>query len=261
MKLKANNYHTHLIQDTKRTKTLQKAITTTTKTNKNNLAIELGAGSGILTIHTSKHYKQVIGIENNPQILPYLKENTKPYKNITIKNTDATKYKYTKTPDLIICEMLDTALIDEEQAQTINNIPEQIKQNTTLIPTGIINQIQPIHMKNNHIVYEDTDYKPKHKIIGETTTYQKINFKKQIQTDFNQTIKLKITKNATLNGIKITTKTLLTEKLTLPPTPMLNPPLLIPLNKEEKVTQNTTKKIKLTYKMGYGLETIKTQIL
>lgn len=262
MKLKTNTYHNHLINDKKRTESLLNTITTTAKNTKHkNLAIDLGCGSGILTIQASKYYKKVIGIENNPQIIQYTKENTKPYKNITIEKTNAINYKYTEQPDLIICEMLDTALIDEEQALTLNNIPQNIKNNTQIIPCGIINKIQPINMENTHIIYEDTDYQPKHKIIGETITYNKINFKKQINTNFKKEIKLKITENNTLNGIKITTDTLLTPNKTLEPTPMLNPPLLIPLKNSKKVEKNTTETINLTYQMGYGIETIKTKIL
>lgn len=261
MKLKTNTYHNHLIKDTKRTKTLLNAITSTAKNTKHkNLAIDLGCGSGILTIQASKYYKKVIGIENNPEIIPYTKENTKPYKNITINKTNAITYKYTEQPDLIICEMLDTALIDEEQAPTLNNIPQNIKNNTKIIPYGIINKIQPINMKNTHIIYEDTDYQPKYTPIGETTIYDKINFKKQINTKFKKEIKVKITKNNTLNGIKIITETIITPNNTLKPTPMLNPPLLIPLKNPQKVEKNTTQTIKLTYQMGQGLETIKTKI-
>lgn len=262
MKLKTNTYHNHLINDKKRTKTLLDAITNTAKNTKNkNLAIDLGCGSGILTIQASKHYKKVIGIENNPEIIPYTKENTQPYKNITIQKINAINYNYTEQPDLIICEMLDTALIDEEQALTLNNIPQNIKNNTKIIPCGIINKIQPINMENTHIIYEDTDYHPNYKIIGQTTTYDKINFKKQINTKFKKEIKLKITENNTLNGIKIITETIITPNKTLEPTPMLNPPLLIPLKNPQKVEKNTTQTIQLNYKMGHGLETIKTKII
>ena len=57
------------------------------------------------------------------------------------------------------------------------------------------------------------------------------------------------------NGLKITTFTKLNDNLIAGPTPMLNPPLLIPLD-EKKVKSNDFIKVKLKYIMGNGIESI-----
>ena len=58
----------------------------------------------------------------------------------------------------------------------------------------------------------------------------------------------------------LTTVTKLTENIVTGPTPMLNPPLLIPLD-EIHAKSNDLINIKLKYVMGKGIESIKTNII
>ena len=261
MNLKANKYHKDLLNDTKRLDVFEKAINST-YTEKNDLALDLGCGSGILSIYASKHYKKILAYEIDENIIKYTKENIKPYKNIELIKTNLINYNYKNLkPDLIICEMLDTALIDEEQVKILNNIPYEIKNKAKLIPCSVINKIEAINMKNTNIVYEDNEYKPQHQILSKTQIYDKLNFKEPIKEKFDKNIILTINKDSELNGIKITTETILTPEIKTQPTPMLNPKLLIPLNEEIEVKNNDKIKINLKYTMGEGLETIKTKIM
>ena len=89
--------------------------------------------------------------------------------------------------------------------------------------------------------------------------YSEIDFKKEIKEDVETDLEFKISKKGSVSGIKITTFTLLTDHLICGPTPMLNPPLLIPTEKI-KVDIGDIIKVKLIYKMGGGLDSIKTRI-
>ena len=60
-----------------------------------------------------------------------------------------------------------------------------------------------------------------------------------------------------MNAIKITTYTILTDEIILEPTPMLNPPLIIPVE-QLNVDEGETITINLKYTMGGGLNTIQT---
>lgn len=62
-----------------------------------------------------------------------------------------------------------------------------------------------------------------------------------------------------VSGIKITTFTLITPEIICGPTPMLNPPLIIPTN-SLRVNTGDTVKLHLSYIMGGGLDSIKTSI-
>ncbi|MGB7969885.1 MAG: RNA methyltransferase, partial [Methanobacterium sp.] len=62
-----------------------------------------------------------------------------------------------------------------------------------------------------------------------------------------------------VSGFKITTFTLITEDIICGPTPMLNPPLIIPVERT-KVYPNDIIYLNLYYKMGGGLESVRARI-
>ena len=72
-------------------------------------------------------------------------------------------------------------------------------------------------------------------------------------------LKLKINSKGEVNGIRLTTFTLLTPDIICGPTPMLNPPLLIPTNTQD-VLENQILSLNLKYVMGGGLDTIEARI-
>ena len=110
-------------------------------------------------------------------------------------------------------------------------------------------------------MYEDLESQPKYEIIGKSEIYDKIRFKDYINPLFNKDITLTMSENTKFNGVKITTYTLLDENLICGPTPMLNPELLIPLDKNIEVKVDEKVKINLSYTMGQGLETLKIKTI
>ena len=68
------------------------------------------------------------------------------------------KYPFLKKADVIICEMLDTALIDEEQVPVLNSVRKYLKNNGIIIPYGILNCIEPIEVEVEDICYEEDDH-------------------------------------------------------------------------------------------------------
>lgn len=259
MKLYTTHYHYNLLKDTERLSAFYEAIKNKGENPSlpHKTVLDLGCGSGILSIFASKYYKKIQAIDLDPRTIQCAQKNIENYPNIELIKADTTQYQYTSTPDLIICEMLDTALIDEEQVLTLNQIHPHIKSYTDIIPYGIINKIEPVQMEDSIIMYEDLDSQPKYETIGNSLIYDKIRFKDYINPVFNKTLKLNITKDAQLNGVKITTYTLLEENLICGPTPMLNPELIIPLEQKINVKKQQTINLNLSYTMGQGLETIK----
>lgn len=73
-------------------KTVLDKIVETADLQKNDQAIEIGPGLGILTQELLQKTKHVITIELDPNFIPILKENLKEYKNLTILNQDALRF-------------------------------------------------------------------------------------------------------------------------------------------------------------------------
>ena len=249
-------YHDDLIKDKKRVSIFKRAI----QDKAQGKVYDLGTGSGILAQIASQYADEVLAFEINPLIIKRItKKNLEKYSNITLYNEDASTYEYKIKPDVVICEMLDTALIDEEQVPVINNILQYSKEDTIFIPQSTTDTIQLIFTKINNITYHENN-KPEYEEYSKETTYNTILFSSHINPSFDKEITIKANKKGIINAIKLTTYTQLTQKLITGPTPMLNPPLLIPV-KETKVNYGQIIRIKLQYTMGGGLNTIKANIL
>ena len=250
---KTTPYHYNLLKDNERLIAFYEAISSV----KGDLLYDLGTGSGILSYFAKDNFKKIIAIENNYNTYECAKENLKEFNNITVINEDIFAFKFKENADYIICEMLDTGLIDEEQIFVINKLIRYLK-NYTIIPRGVINILEPVYMMNPALVYEDVDDNYlSYKVVGDYEVVNIIYFNYKIKKEVSKEIKFNIFNKSKINALKLTTFTLINEDIICGPTPMLNPPLFIPLNME----LNTDKlRIKLSYVMGGGLDTIKTEI-
>ena len=98
-------------------------------------------------------FDKVISIEKESRIAHFARENLKGFQNIEVINADALDFDFESKADLIICEMLDTALIDEEEVPVLNHARRFLKEGGRIIPHSIINVAEPVFMKNHYIQY------------------------------------------------------------------------------------------------------------
>ena len=219
---------------------------------------DLGAGSGILSAWAATNSNFVYAVEINKSIAERTRSNLKDLDNVEVIIADATKFSFSKKADVIICEMLDTALIDEEQVPVLNSARKYLKESGIIIPCGILNCIEPVQADTEDLCYEE-DGHPKNKVLGDPNFYSRINFRYYTPTTFNESIDIKIKTFGIVSGVKITTFTLITEDIICGPTPMLNPPLIIPIE-ITKVYPGDIIQLNLHYKMGGGLESVRARI-
>ena len=301
MKFKVNSYHFKLLRDYDRLSVFKEAIEDYAKNRKgidhdsDKVAFDLGCGSGVLSYFAQPHMDAIIAIELNNSSYQLAKENLKEFDNIQVFNDDILSFDFSKLnvkADLIICEMLDTALIDEEEVPVLNRAKDYLKEDGAIIPQAIINTAEPIFMNNHFIQYEDDEYNPIYIDLGRSVVYNELNFLNDMDCNFSEEIEFKIYSKDDLekinfedklssedfqkfnfrdnfnieenklkiNGIKITSFNKLNENIICGPTPMLNPSMLIPIE-ETEVRFGDIIRIKLEYIMGGGVETIKTEVL
>ena len=256
-KIRTTPYHLNLLSDEERVLAFKEAIKEKTK----GTVYDIGTGCGILSILAAPYADFIYAVEIDHTAAKHAKSNLEPFNNVLVINKDAREVIFPQKADLIICEMLDTALIDEEQAPVLNSILKYLKNDGEVIPQKIINGAEAIDMERENICYEDNEAgeNPNYEVMSNFMIYGEIDFKNEIKEDIEAYLKFKVSKKGSVSGIKITTFTLLTDNLICGPTPMLNPPLLIPT---EKINVNIgdTIKVKLIYKMGGGLDSIRTRI-
>ena len=271
MKFKTTTYHSHLLKDNQRLSVFYEAISDYAKdynvnhdVNEDNLynliCYDLGCGSGVLSYFLARYFNAIVSFEKDSKIADCAKENLKDYENVMVINCDVCELGDVEPADIVVCEMLDTALIDEEQVPCLNHFRNNIKDTGVVIPSGVFNIAEPVNMGRSIVHYEDDDSHPSYNIIGEKVSYSKIDFNEYIEPNFSKILTFKINKDSTFNGMKITTFTLLNENIICGDTSMFNPCLFIPTD-EVEVKSGDIVKVHLSYIMGGGIETIKTEII
>ena len=251
MKFKTTPYHFDLLKDQDRLAGFYNAICEydSAKT----LAYDLGCGSGVLSYFLSLYFEEVISLEANSKTARYAKDNLANFDNVSVINSDVLDYSFTKKADLIVCEMMDTALIDEEQVPVINHAKKFLKEDGEIIPKGIINTAELVNLKRDNVHWDEEN--ESYESFSAPQVYSSFDFLDDISLNFEQAISFEVKMDRIVNGLKITTFTKLNDNMICGPTPMLNPPLLIPL-KKRSVKRNDFINVKLKYIMGKGIESI-----
>ena len=252
MKFKTTPYHSDLLKDTDRLSAFWQAIQD--YDGNNELAYDLGCGSGVLSYFLSSYFKEIIAIEVDKKTSLIAKDNLSDFENIQVVNSDVLEYDFTEKADLIVCEMLDTALIDEEEIPVLNYAKRFLKEDGKIIPQAIINTAELVNLERHYLHWDEG---VNYEVISEPVVYSQFDFLDEIAPEFEADLSLKANEDGNINGLKITTYTKLNENLIVGPLPMLNPPLLIPLD-ERFVKENDLINVKLKYIMGKGIESIET---
>ena len=255
MKFKTTPYHHDLLKDHDRLSVFYQAIEE--YDGDFELAYDLGCGSGVLSYFLTSRFKEIIALEINRKSFECAEENLKDFDNVSVVNCDASGYDFEKKADLIVCEMLDTALIDEEEIPVLNHAKKFLKEDGKIIPQGVINTVELINMQRRHVHWdEESDYET----LSDEVPYSKLDFLEDINPEFKADLSLNAKKEGIVNGLKITTYTKLNDNLIAGPLPMLNPPFLIPMD-ERHVNINDFISVEIKYIMGNGIESIETRYL
>ena len=133
-----------------------------------------------------------------------------------------------------------------------------LKEDGQIIPGEIINTVEIVNLQRDNVHWDEDG--AKYEVLSDAEVYSKFNLLDDINPNFEKEISIKSKKDAFVNGLKITTFTKLNDNIICGPTPMLNPPLLIPMEKRF-VKGNDFINVKLKYIMGNGIESIQTEYL
>lgn len=255
MKFKTTPYHFDLLRDFDRLSAFFEAIKQ--YDGSRNVAYDLGCGSGVLSYFLKDYFSEIIAVEAEKSTFNCACENLSDFKNIHVVNSNVLDYEFDSDADLIVCEMLDTALIDEEEIPVLNHAKKYLKEDGKIIPQGIINSAELVNMEREYIHWDENAKYEEHSL---PVFYSAFNFLDDIDPNFECDIEFNVKKDGIVNGLKLTTYTILDDDIICGPTPMLNPPLLIPLE-ETSVKSNDFISVKIKYIMGNGIESIDTSIL
>lgn len=246
-----------MLLDDKRVSVFKEAVEKSVKPG--DIVFDLGTGSGILAMIAARTAKQVYAVELDPITTEYTKENVKEnnFKNIKVIEDDAAYYPFSEKADVVIAELLDTGLITEPQVPVLNSIIEKglLKEGGIIIPEEVYNSAQIVISKMGHIYYDEevTSEEVSNEIIYDTINFYQVN-----NENVEYLLEFDLKEDIKNPAVRLNTYTKLKNDLISGSSPMLNPPLVIPVTGE--LTAGTVK-IKLSYIMGGDLESIDVQII
>lgn len=265
--------------DVKRTSALRDAIDAVVRPG--DIVLDAGAGSGILSFFAARAgASQVYAVEIDPNLAACLERSVAANRmgdRITVVRGDVHTAALPATVDVLLCEMMDTGLMDELQVTAINALRERsvLTPASRLIPFRYETFIEfgytdftyygfkllvPKHQWP-HYANEDTGWA--------STSFQAVSPPLRVGvTDFRQAIEPDVTAELTftpatsgpVNAVRLSARTELAPGLVLGATNALNGDKILPLDDEVHVHGGRAQHAQVSYRMGGGLSSLRAHL-
>ncbi len=260
----------YCLYDQKRTLAFRKAIRNTVKNG--DVVLELGAGSGILSMFAADAgAKKVYSVELDKTNLSSLKTsvmNNGYHDIIEVIEGDALTVAIPEKVDVVICELIATGLIEELQVPAMNNAQKYMKPNASVIlkeydvKLSLVNQKNTYYNKQfqiNRFEFPDKT-SLRSKILSDEVTVQKVDFSKKVTTNkISKKVKVGIKKPGEINGLRISSETIFSDKSTLDYSLAYSFPVILPVE-SQSVKKGDVFEISISYKMCEGPETLSYKV-
>ena len=259
-------YVDECLLDIERTEAFGKAIEKAVK--KGDVVLDAGTGSGILALMAARAgAKKVYAVEVDREsaLLAQKSFVSNPEgDHIAIVLQDIREFMLDKPVDVLIMELLDTGLIAESQAPALNALRRNgvIDSHTRLIPEGVNCALELIDYDYSFYGFtmplvmqarnSGVDQRIK-KSLSEKQVYREVDFKKLINTHLDEKIAVSATEKGSVNAIRISTKTLLYQNLSIWETSDMNMPVIIPIE-PINVKEGDQIEIAIQYEMAQGFD-------
>jgi predicted RNA methylase len=256
--------------DEERTLAFNRAILNTVK--KGDVVVDMGTGSGILALLAAKAgAKKVYAVEfdkNNINTLTNVFKVNDVNNVISIIQGNVTEVNLPEKVDVIMGEMIATALIEELQVLATNNILRFAETDTKVLLkeyktfVDLVCNNEDYYGQNFKIIrYEYPDLK-KLRSVSFSDKYQvasadltKIN----VDLHVDKEIEIKMKKNGLINSVRLSGEAVFFDKSVLGATFAFNYPIILPVN-TTPVKIGDIFIVHLSYEICGGLQTLKYSI-
>jgi phospholipid N-methyltransferase len=189
--------------------------------------LELGAGTGVLSFFAARAgASKVYCVERLPHVARaaqrFLAAN-RVADRVEVTNGDASSYLPPEPVDVVICEMLHTAMLREKQLSIIASFKERYRARfpasplPTFIPEAAIMAVQPVYTNYDFHGYnaavpmfiDGSGNGDRVKALAEPTIYSSFLYSSDYSQRFNVDHDAEITGFGMLNGLRFITKNLL----------------------------------------------------
>lgn len=262
-------YQYNLLSDEQRLSAIKKAIDK--HVSENDVVADLGAGVGVLSYLASKSAETVYAVEMDREVYEKGREIMSDIgaKNVEYVRGDARNVDLPEKVDVVMCEMLDTALAAELQVPVMNYaVDELCAEKSTVIPAEAKTSAKLI--QSDYEFYGGTFRLPHFEEYGsresdsfsDENTYHQIRFDEKNSTLVEKQITLTATKSGRVNGMQLNTDVRFGDGLPYTgASPWLDAPLNLPFDSDINVDAGQEVVIKLSYQLGGGLNNITYDVL
>jgi len=143
------HYHFNMLHDRMRMEYFENAINMVVQPN--DVVLELGSGTGVLSYFASKKAKKVYSVEYNEELVDASRKilSHNNCLNVEVIHADAFEYVPPERVQVVICEMLHVGLLREKQLEVIKAFKENYKKKfgeslPMFIPATSISAVQLI---------------------------------------------------------------------------------------------------------------------
>ncbi len=264
------HYHFQMLSDTERMNAFQTAIEQVVKPG--DTVVELGSGTGVLSFFAARLGARVWSVEYNPALMEASRQfirNNGYADQVRLVQADASTWLPPEPADVVICEMLHSALLREKQVHVITAFRNaHFKRFGTvpiMIPTATLLGIQP--------VLQSYDFNGFHAPVSlfqspyaanadcvpslDPVVYKMIDYDKCAVETYHADMSFTFAGNASVNAIRFITKNLLSIDYAKGTTvDWHNQHLVMPLPQTLRMKAGQTLQIRFAYRPGEPLESL-----
>lgn len=253
--------------DEQRTLAFQRAIKNTVR--KGDIVVDMGTGSGILAMFAADAgAKKVYAIEwekkNFVALQKTFEVNGYAQKIVLIKG-DVTKVSLPEKVDVIIGEMIATALIEELQIPAMKNLLKFAKKGCNVLLKAMENYADLVYNNNRYygkalplVRYEYSGEKSlRSKPLTEKIMYHHVDFTREIKdVRVVKQMTVKICGGGVINGLRLSSKTIFWDGSAFEGSFAYCYPIILPIEDIE-VKKDDIMQLALTYRMCEGFDKLK----
>ncbi len=217
------HYHANMLNDETRMRGFQEAIDYLVPEGAR--VVELGGGTGVLSHFAAQRASKVWCVEFNPDLIKtasvLLPQNTRGDR-IELVHANANDWLPPEPVDVVICEMLHTGLLREQQVNVIHNFKQRYTAHfggplPAFIPEACLQAIQPIEQDFVHEGFfapclqfqSPVTQQARSQEKGPPTVFQAFRWDENIPMNCSFDNALQVDRDGRVNAIRVITKNLL----------------------------------------------------
>lgn len=265
------HYHYQMLQDDARMGGFKSALSELTP--EGGTVVDLGGGTGVLSFFAAHKAAKVWCIEHNPQMAQaartFLSSNGCSEK-VEVVHADAGQWVPPQPVDIVVCEMLHSALLREKQLEVIDSFKRNYVRDVSatlpkFIPEATILAAQPVQQKYDFhgyiapvpMFYQPTLPQQDTKELGDPVVYSMFQYKQSFANNFECSISVTFTQAGTWNALRFVTKNILAILVEKHATiDWHNFYLIVPLPRPIEVQPGMQHSVSFSYKGGDPIEVL-----